>query len=96
MDTINNAREAFTDYRLRHPIATTALIVGGVLAALFYRRHRRRHAARSHSAVANLLIFWPLKITVALLVGAVILTAAGGYACYRVYPWLKRKWEERA
>lgn len=91
MDTISNLREAFTDYRLRHPVATVVLIVVAV-GAVASRLPRR---ARQHSALTNLLVVWPVKICVAVVIGSVVMLAAAGYGVYRLYPWARAKWEGR-
>ena len=88
MDTITSLREAFTDYRLRHPVATVVLLVLAT-GAIVGRLPRR---ARQHSALTNLLIVWPAKALVAMTVGSVVLLAAAGYGCYRLYLVAKARW----
>lgn len=94
MNTITSARDLFTDYRLRHPVYTTALAVTAVLGALYMLRRGRN--PRSHSLLANLLVIWPLKITAVMLIGSVIMVAAGVYLAPRGYRWARDKWETRA
>lgn len=92
MDTITHARDLFTDYRLRHPVATTILGVTAILVALgLVRRHRRGQ----RSLAANLFWFWPVKFMAYTLVVAVVFTAAAIYLLPRGYRWVQAKWEAR-
>ena len=90
MDTITSLREAFTDYRLRHPVATIVLLVLAT-GAIVGRLPRR---ARQHSACTNLLIVWPAKAIVAITLGSLVLLAAAGYGCYRLYLVARAKWSK--
>ena len=90
MDTITNLREAFTDYRLRHPVATIVLLVLAT-GAIVGRLPRR---ARQHSFLTNALIVWPAKTIVALTLGSIVLLAAAGYGCYRLYLLARARWSK--
>lgn len=90
MDTITSLREVFTDYRLRHPVATVVLLVLAT-GAIVGRLPRR---ARQHSALTNLLIVWPAKTLVALTLGSVVLLAAAGYGVYRLYLLARARWSK--
>lgn len=92
MDAITSAREIFTDYRLRHPVATTVLAVTAVLGVLVTLRRNRR----DHSTLANLVWFWPVKFMVYATVASLVFTAAAVYLAPRGYRWARAKWEARA
>lgn len=85
---ISSVSDVFTDYRLRHPMATIAVTVLAVLGVLGLATRGRRHVKRRNPWV-NLLVVLPIKLTVWAMVTSVVVVAAGVYLVPRALAYLQ-------